>query len=44
VAHRHRDGKAEGRAWHGKAVEWMEMNRPHDEELNLHRVEWPTCS
>ena len=39
MAHWQLDHKAEARKWYDQAVEWMEKNRPHDEELRRFRAE-----
>ena len=39
MAHWQRGEKDEARSWYGRAVEWMEKNKPDDEELGRFRDE-----
>jgi serine/threonine protein kinase/tetratricopeptide (TPR) repeat protein len=39
MAHWQLDHKDEARKWHAKAVEWMDANKPHDQELLRFRAE-----
>ena len=39
MAHWQLGKKGEARQWHDKAVEWMEENKPDDEELRCLRTE-----
>ena len=39
MAHWHLGGKPEARQWHSQAVEWMEKNKPDDQELRRFRAE-----
>jgi tetratricopeptide (TPR) repeat protein len=39
MAHWQQDDKDEARTWYDKAVEWMDKNRPKDEELARFRAE-----
>ena len=39
MAHWQLGNEAEARKWYAQAVEWMEKNKPHDEELLRFRAE-----
>ena len=39
MAHRRLDHGDEARRWHGRAVEWMDKNKPRDAEMLLFRAE-----
>jgi serine/threonine protein kinase/Tfp pilus assembly protein PilF len=39
MAHWQSGEKEEARKWHGRAVAWMEKNKPHDEELRRFQAE-----
>ncbi|MBI3408129.1 MAG: tetratricopeptide repeat protein [Planctomycetes bacterium] len=39
MAHWQLGNKEEARTWHDRAIQWMDKNRPHDEELRRFRAE-----
>ena len=39
MSHWQLGSKGEAREWHGKAIEWMDKNKPDDEELKRFRAE-----